>query len=113
MANFVTEDKSLGRKTLYAPIEAYEKGFLQVSALHNMYWEQSGNPEGKPVLVLHGGPGGGSIPFYRQVCACACVYVCVCVCVCVCVYVCVCVCHAVSVCTKLRQRHPIGQNLHR
>jgi len=38
---------------------------LKVSDLHSIYWEASGNPEGKPVLVLHGGPGGGSQPSYR------------------------------------------------
>lgn len=39
---------------------------LQVSDLHQIYYEQSGNPQGKPVIFLHGGPGGGSIPLYRQ-----------------------------------------------
>jgi proline iminopeptidase len=39
---------------------------LPVSELHQIYYEQSGNPAGKPVVVLHGGPGGGSVPFYRQ-----------------------------------------------
>ncbi|WP_428363331.1 alpha/beta fold hydrolase [Leptodesmis sp.] len=39
---------------------------LQVSDLHQIYYEQSGNPQGKPVVFLHGGPGGGSIPIYRQ-----------------------------------------------
>ena len=38
---------------------------LQVSDIHSLYWEISGNPEGKPVVILHGGPGGGSVPFYR------------------------------------------------
>ena len=52
-------------RTGYPPIEAYETGFLQVSDLHNIYWEQSGNPSGNPVVVLHGGPGGGCPPSYR------------------------------------------------
>jgi len=39
---------------------------LQVSDLHQIYYEQSGNPDGKPVIFLHGGPGGGSTPLYRQ-----------------------------------------------
>mmetsp|Transcript_23972 Transcript_23972/g.45108 ORF Transcript_23972/g.45108 Transcript_23972/m.45108 type:complete len:372 (+) Transcript_23972:3-1118(+) len=52
-------------RTGYPPIEAYETGFLQVSDLHNIYWEQSGNPNGNPVVVLHGGPGGGCPPSYR------------------------------------------------
>lgn len=53
-------------KDLYPPIEPYQTGMLQVSELHQIYFEVSGNPEGKPVVVLHGGPGGGSPPFYRQ-----------------------------------------------
>ncbi|MGA7936487.1 MAG: prolyl aminopeptidase [Kovacikia sp.] len=53
-------------KDLYPPIAPYQTGMLQVSALHQIYFEVSGNPEGKPVVVLHGGPGGGSVPFYRQ-----------------------------------------------
>lgn len=53
-------------RELYPPIEPYTQGTLQVSNLHRIYYEESGNPEGKPVVVLHGGPGGGSQPFYRQ-----------------------------------------------
>nr|WP_318699177.1 MULTISPECIES: prolyl aminopeptidase [unclassified Roseofilum] len=39
---------------------------MSVSVLHTLYYEQSGNPEGPPVVVLHGGPGGGSLPDYRR-----------------------------------------------
>jgi len=53
-------------RDLYPPIEPYQSGMLPVSELHQLYYEQSGNPNGKPVVVLHGGPGGGSVPFYRQ-----------------------------------------------
>lgn len=53
-------------KNLYPPIQPYQTGMLQVSDLHQIYYEQSGNPNGKPVVFLHGGPGGGSVPFYRQ-----------------------------------------------
>ncbi|KAM3097360.1 prolyl aminopeptidase [Phormidesmis sp. 146-35] len=53
-------------RELYPPIEPYDTGMLQVSDLHTLYFEQSGNPDGKPVVLLHGGPGGGSIPLYRQ-----------------------------------------------
>ena len=53
-------------RELYPPIEPYHQGFLEVSDLHKIYYEESGNPHGKPVVVLHGGPGGGSQPFYRQ-----------------------------------------------
>lgn len=50
----------------YPPIEPYKEGKLQVSDLHTISFEESGNPEGKPIVVLHGGPGGGCPPFYRQ-----------------------------------------------
>jgi proline iminopeptidase len=53
-------------RDLYSPIEPYNTGYLQVSELHRIYFEESGNPDGKPVVFLHGGPGGGSIPLYRQ-----------------------------------------------
>lgn len=45
---------------LYPPIEPYDTGRLKVSPLHEIYFEQSGDPSGKPVVFLHGGPGGGS-----------------------------------------------------
>jgi proline iminopeptidase len=51
---------------LYPAIEPYQAGMLPVSDLHTIYYEQSGNPNGKPVVFLHGGPGGGTIPTYRQ-----------------------------------------------
>jgi proline iminopeptidase len=53
-------------RQLYPPIEPYHQGLLQVSALHQIYFEESGNPQGKPVVFLHGGPGGGTLPMYRQ-----------------------------------------------
>ncbi len=53
-------------RELYPPIEPYNQGTLKVSDLHTIYFEESGNPQGKPVVLLHGGPGGGSIPIYRQ-----------------------------------------------
>ena len=48
------------RRALYPEIEPYEIGQLKVSELHTLYFEQSGNPNGKPVVFLHGGPGGGT-----------------------------------------------------
>ncbi len=51
---------------LYPPIQPYRRGRLQVSALHNLYFEESGNPRGKPVVFLHGGPGGGTSPAMRR-----------------------------------------------
>ena len=53
-------------RTLYPPIEPYDSGFLQVTPLHRVYYEQSGNPSGQPVISLHGGPGGGSDAWHRQ-----------------------------------------------
>ena len=50
----------------YPPIKPYKTGFLKVSDLHEMYYEESGNPDGKPVVFLHGGPGGGTNPKMRQ-----------------------------------------------
>lgn len=44
---------------LYAPFTATNSGYLKVSDLHSLYWEESGVPNGLPVLFLHGGPGGG------------------------------------------------------
>ena len=53
-------------RQLYPAIAPYQTGTLQVSELHTVYFEQAGNPQGKPVVFLHGGPGGGSDPLYRQ-----------------------------------------------
>lgn len=44
---------------LYPHIESNQTGFIQVSKTHNIYWEESGHPDGKPVIFVHGGPGGG------------------------------------------------------
>jgi proline iminopeptidase len=54
------------RRKLYPEIEPYAFGRLQVSPLHNLYFEECGNPDGKPVVFLHGGPGGGCNARYRQ-----------------------------------------------
>ena len=54
------------RRALYPEIQPYETGMLDVGDGHNLYWELSGNPDGKPVVFLHGGPGGGSSPEHRR-----------------------------------------------
>lgn len=54
------------RRQLYGEIDAYQSGWLRVSGLHEIYYEQSGNPDGKPVLFVHGGPGGGTDPKMRR-----------------------------------------------
>jgi len=51
---------------LYPEIEPYETGFLPVTGGHDLYFEQSGRRDGKPVVFLHGGPGGGTSPFQRR-----------------------------------------------
>ena len=51
---------------LYPPIEPYRSGRLAVDALHTLYWEECGNPQGVPVLFLHGGPGAGLSKAHRQ-----------------------------------------------
>ncbi|GAA4346085.1 prolyl aminopeptidase [Microbacterium rhizosphaerae] len=51
---------------LYPPTEPYETGMLLAGEGNRVYWEQSGNPEGKPVVFLHGGPGGGTSPWHRR-----------------------------------------------
>jgi proline iminopeptidase len=53
-------------RELYPSIEPYKEGMLKVSDLHTIHFEESGNPNGKPVIFLHGGPGGGIDPIYRQ-----------------------------------------------
>jgi len=53
-------------RTLYPDIEPYDSGRLQVSPLHTLYYEQCGNPAGKPVVCLHGGPGAGCSPKMRR-----------------------------------------------
>ena len=54
------------RRTLYPEIEPYESGMLDVGDGHSLHWELCGNPDGKPVVFLHGGPGGGSSPDHRR-----------------------------------------------
>lgn len=51
---------------LYPPIEPYEHGMMDVGHGHQVYWEECGNPEGKPALVIHGGPGSGATPAWRR-----------------------------------------------
>jgi proline iminopeptidase len=46
-------------RTLYPDLEPYDTGMLAVDARHTLYYEQCGNPQGKPVVLLHGGPGAG------------------------------------------------------
>ena len=53
-------------REFYPELQPYARGRLRVSELHEIYYEECGNPKGKPVVVLHGGPGGGISPFLRR-----------------------------------------------
>jgi proline iminopeptidase len=59
-------EQLVARRTLYPPIEPFEVGRLAVGDGHELYWEQSGSPDGQPVVFLHGGPGGGLSPDHRR-----------------------------------------------
>ena len=49
----------MANEYFFPPIEPFESGILSVDAPHELYWEQCGNPQGEPILFLHGGPGAG------------------------------------------------------
>lgn len=51
---------------LFPEIEPYDSGSLRVDEVHSVYYEQCGNPEGKPAIFLHGGPGGGCNSVHRR-----------------------------------------------
>ncbi|MFF0149576.1 prolyl aminopeptidase [Amycolatopsis sulphurea] len=53
-------------RVLYPEIEPYDHGMLPVGDGNALYWEECGNPDGKPVVFLHGGPGGGTLPRHRR-----------------------------------------------
>jgi proline iminopeptidase len=54
------------RTDLFPEIEPYASGRMPLDARHTMYWETSGNPDGIPVVFLHGGPGSGASPSHRR-----------------------------------------------
>lgn len=53
-------------REFYPEIEPFQSGMLKVSDLHEIYYEQCGNPLGKPIIFLHGGPGGGCSTDHRR-----------------------------------------------
>jgi proline iminopeptidase len=59
-------DPSPRSYTLFPEIEPYTIGGLAVDSRHTLYWETCGNPDGVPLLFLHGGPGGGCLPHHRR-----------------------------------------------
>src|SRR5215471_14690850 len=54
------------RRSSYPPITPFRTGRLRVGGVHEVYFEESGNPKGKPVVFVHGGPGFGTEPKQRQ-----------------------------------------------
>jgi proline iminopeptidase len=62
--NFLSDTPS--RSDVYPELEAHDSGLLALDQPHRMYWEVSGNPQGVPVLFLHGGPGAGASPAHRR-----------------------------------------------
>ncbi|HJV53706.1 MAG TPA: prolyl aminopeptidase [Noviherbaspirillum sp.] len=58
--------ESAAEALMFPPIEPYRSGMLAVDDIHTLYWEECGNPDGLPVLFLHGGPGGGLSPRQRR-----------------------------------------------
>ncbi len=61
----MANEPEASRRTLYPPIEPHHSGYLRVSDVHELYFEECGNPQGKPALFLHGGPGAGCDPRAR------------------------------------------------
>ena len=62
----MTDPRVPDRRTLYPAIEPWRSGRLEVGDGHILYWEQCGNPDGKPAVMLHGGPGAGCNPDHRR-----------------------------------------------
>ncbi|MFD0687410.1 prolyl aminopeptidase [Actinomadura fibrosa] len=56
----------MGLREFYPPVEPYDSGLLDVGDGNEVYWEACGNPDGKPAVFLHGGPGGGLLPGHRR-----------------------------------------------
>jgi proline iminopeptidase len=59
-------DQKHATQYLYPPIDPFDQGMMSVGQGHRIYYEQCGNPSGIPVVVLHGGPGGGCSPSMRR-----------------------------------------------
>lgn len=57
---------AMSLREFYPALQPHDSGHLRVDDTHEIYWEVSGDPEGKPVVFVHGGPGGGTDPDYRR-----------------------------------------------
>jgi len=66
IALYCSQNVPQKRTRLWPEIEPYHTEYLKVSDFHEIYFELCGNPKGKPVFVLHGGPGGSCSPYYRR-----------------------------------------------
>jgi proline iminopeptidase len=66
MENLIYSTPNEKINSFYPEIEPYKTEFIKVSDIHTLYLEQSGNPNGRPVLFLHGGPGGGTNSDHRR-----------------------------------------------
>ena len=56
----------MSRRKLYPELKPHRSGYLKVSGGHRLYWEECGNPDGKPAVFVHGGPGAGAGPVSRR-----------------------------------------------
>ncbi len=65
-ASITVTDPAAPKRGLYPAVEPHASGMLDVGEGHELYWEVSGNPEGKAVIFLHGGPGGGTDAKHRR-----------------------------------------------
>lgn len=61
-----TQIKTEDEIKLWPEIEPFQSGYLNVSEIHKIYYELSGNPKGVPVFFIHGGPGNGCLPYHRR-----------------------------------------------
>ncbi|MBB1014030.1 proline iminopeptidase [Dietzia kunjamensis subsp. schimae] len=66
MAPTTDPGRGAARRAPYPAIEPHDSGILDVGDGQHVYWECSGNPDGAPVLFVHGGPGGGTTPEHRR-----------------------------------------------
>jgi proline iminopeptidase len=57
---------SVGRRGLFREVEPFSFGWMPTGGPHEIYYEECGNPRGKPCVILHGGPGGAVNPTMRR-----------------------------------------------